>query len=58
MKYDDKIIAVIMKMNLSLSGGEICSFFLYIINIINYKIHSNIIIRTREKVDLLCHKTT
>jgi len=38
-----------MKMNLSLSRGEICSLFLYIINIIKYKIHSNISIHTREK---------
>ena len=38
-----------MKMNLSLSRGETCSFFLYIINIIKYKIHSNVSIRTREK---------
>ena len=38
-----------MKMNLSLSRGEICSLFLYIINIIKYKIHSNVIVRTREK---------
>ena len=41
-----------MKMNLSHSRGGICSLFLYIINIINiikYKIHSNVSIRTREK---------
>ena len=38
-----------MKMNLSLSRGETCSFFLNITNIIKYKIHSNVIVRTREK---------
>ena len=38
-----------MKMNLSLSRGEICSLFLHIINIIKYKIHSNISIHTRGK---------
>jgi len=38
-----------MKMNLSLSRGETCSFFLYIINIIKYIIISNVIIHTREK---------
>ena len=38
-----------MKMNLSLSRGETCSFFLYIINIIKYIIISNVTIHTREK---------
>jgi len=38
-----------MKMNLSLSRGETCSFFLYIINIIKYIIISNVTIHTRGK---------